>query len=86
MSRFYRPPEIILLEKHYDASVDIWSAGCIFAEMLTVLHADEKLKPKDRYLFPGKSCYPLSPAESKQRGDSDVGGEDDEELQISKKD
>ena len=33
-SRWYRPPEIILLDQNYDKSVDIWSVGCILYEML----------------------------------------------------
>jgi len=37
ISRFYRPPEIILMEKNYDAYVDIWSVGCVFAELLNCL-------------------------------------------------
>ena len=37
ISRFYRPPEIILMEKNYDACVDIWSVGCVFAELLNCL-------------------------------------------------
>lgn len=32
---WYRPPEILLGSKSYDLSVDIWSAGCIIAEMAT---------------------------------------------------
>ena len=31
---WYRPPEILLGNRQYSAAVDIWSAGCIFAEML----------------------------------------------------
>ena len=34
VTRWYRPPELLMLNKHYDTSVDIWSVGCIFAEML----------------------------------------------------
>ena len=30
---WYRPPEIILGAEEYKESVDIWSVGCIFAEM-----------------------------------------------------
>ena len=30
---WYRPPEILLGQKQYSLSVDIWSAGCIFFEM-----------------------------------------------------
>lgn len=42
-TRYYRAPEIMLTWQKYDVEVDIWSAGCIFAEMLDG-------KP----LFPGK--------------------------------
>ena len=31
---YYRVPEIILVWQRYDEHVDIWSAGCIFAEMM----------------------------------------------------
>ena len=34
VSRFYRPPEVIVLEKNYDQKVDMWSLGCMFAELL----------------------------------------------------
>jgi serine/threonine protein kinase len=30
---WYRAPEILLGEKHYSPAVDIWSVGCIFAEL-----------------------------------------------------
>ncbi|EFE31556.1 MAP kinase MpkC [Trichophyton benhamiae CBS 112371] len=42
-TRYYRAPEIMLTWQKYDVEVDVWSAGCIFAEMLT-----------GRPLFPGK--------------------------------
>lgn len=32
-SRFYRSPELILGSKNYGCEVDIWSAGCVIAEM-----------------------------------------------------
>jgi dual specificity tyrosine-phosphorylation-regulated kinase 2/3/4 len=32
-SRYYRAPEILLGLQHYDFQVDIWSLGCIIAEM-----------------------------------------------------
>ena len=33
MTRYYRAPEVIILDK-YDFKIDIWSAGCVFAELL----------------------------------------------------
>eukprot|EP01112_Ceratiomyxa_fruticulosa_P001028 TRINITY_DN10_c0_g1_i1.p1 TRINITY_DN10_c0_g1~~TRINITY_DN10_c0_g1_i1.p1 ORF type:complete len:302 (+),score=58.38 TRINITY_DN10_c0_g1_i1:211-1116(+) len=32
---WYRAPEILLGSRHYAAPMDIWSVGCIFAELLT---------------------------------------------------
>ena len=42
-TRWYRAPEILLSFKKYSASVDVWSIGCILAEILG-----------RRPLFPGK--------------------------------
>ncbi|XP_034045442.1 mitogen-activated protein kinase 3 [Thalassophryne amazonica] len=42
-TRWYRAPEIMLNSKGYSKSIDIWSVGCILAEMLS-----------NRPLFPGK--------------------------------
>lgn len=33
-TRWYRPPEVLLEWDIYDKSLDIWSIGCIFAELL----------------------------------------------------
>lgn len=33
-TRWYRAPEVLLGALDYHTSVDIWSAGCVFAEML----------------------------------------------------
>jgi len=34
VTRWYRAPELILLEKDYGPAIDMWSVGCIFAELL----------------------------------------------------
>lgn len=34
VTRWYRAPEVILNASHYSKAIDIWSAGCIMAEML----------------------------------------------------
>ena len=31
---WYRPPDILLGNEQYNAKIDIWSIGCIFAEMV----------------------------------------------------
>jgi cyclin-dependent kinase len=41
---WYRSPDVLMGSKHYSTSVDMWSIGCIFAEMVT-----------GRPLFPGTS-------------------------------
>jgi serine/threonine protein kinase len=49
-TRWYRAPEIILVEKNYDKSIDIWSLGVIFAELLKIQDKQCK-KPKHRFIF-----------------------------------
>lgn len=56
---------MILLNQNYDCMVDMWSAGCIYAEMVSKLDQKNSMKG---VLFPGVSCYPMSP----------LGGENDE--------
>jgi len=34
VTRFYRAPEIMLSSHEYSMAVDMWSAGCTFAEVL----------------------------------------------------
>jgi mitogen-activated protein kinase 15 len=43
-TRWYRAPEILFGSQKYSKSVDVWSSGCIFAEILL-----------EKVLFPGKS-------------------------------
>ena len=40
VTRWYRAPEVILMNKMYTYSVDIWSVGCIFAELLTMMETN----------------------------------------------
>lgn len=59
VTRWYRSPEIILYQQ-YSTPVDIWSAGCIFAELLS-MQKSSVANYQDRVpLFPGKTCFPLS--------------------------
>jgi serine/threonine protein kinase len=46
-SRWYRAPEISLVEKSYDQASDLWSFGCIIYELLmyiTYSESEEKFK------------------------------------------
>jgi len=56
VTRWYRPPEVILQEP-YSAAIDLWSAGCIFKELI-------ELQPGSKFrtgaLFPGRHCIPFS--------------------------
>ncbi|PQQ08280.1 cyclin-dependent kinase B2-2 [Prunus yedoensis var. nudiflora] len=44
LTLWYRAPEVLLGATHYSTAVDIWSVGCIFAELVT-----------KQALFPGDS-------------------------------
>ena len=45
VTRWYRAPDLMVSSRNYTAAIDMWSVGCILAEMLL-------RKP----LFPGKDC------------------------------
>lgn len=79
-SRWYRPPEVILVESNYNQKIDIWSTGCIMAEMLfcmalkqTTSKSPQDLNHKEllesRFAFSGTHCYPLSPRASRLHAD-----------------
>jgi serine/threonine protein kinase len=64
MTRFYRPPEVILLCPDYGKAADIWALGVTFAEMLRCTdpyYGSEDYCPSDRFPFKGNSCFPISP-------------------------
>ncbi|VDL84244.1 unnamed protein product [Nippostrongylus brasiliensis] len=43
VTRFYRPPELLLGSEYYNWTVDLWSAGCVVGEMV-----------RGNVLFPGR--------------------------------
>jgi serine/threonine protein kinase len=47
VTRWYRPPEVLLCTRQYNTAVDMWSAGCIFAELIM------RPSPQRLGLFPG---------------------------------
>eukprot|EP01034_Spumella_vulgaris_P030867 gene30867-38149_t len=64
VTRWYRAPEVILSQP-YTAAVDMWSVGCIFAELLGMMDVGQAQGMggdgrKRKALFPGDSCGDLS--------------------------
>ena len=45
VTRWYRAPELLLQWNVATKAIDMWSVGCIFAELIT-----------RKVLFPGKNC------------------------------
>lgn len=70
VTRWYRAPEVILLQDLYTAAIDIWSVGCIFAELLSMMKENFATVFDRVPLFPGQQCYPLSPGA--QNPDEDI--------------
>ena len=64
VSRWYRAPEIILLDKQYGAPIDVWALGCIFAELLGMMKENVETPTDRKPFFPGQSCFPLSPSKN----------------------
>lgn len=82
VTRWYRAPELILLQHGYTEAIDVWSCGCIFAELLQL--QEEAIRYSDRGpLFPGSSCYPLSPDRRKAGQRSKRGKNDQLEMIFS---
>jgi len=72
VTRWYRSPEVILLQQQREhvSAIDTWSLGCILAELVQM---EKKCRSKvsDRNpLFPGDSCFPLSPTKSRRGEDA----------------
>jgi len=86
-SRWYRSPELILSQQQYNTQTDVWGLGCVFAEMLLMLCNGNKrpTAAADCYLFPGTSCFPLSPCQDMKKekdGDTNVVTIDDQMIKI----
>jgi mitogen-activated protein kinase 1/3 len=61
VTRWYRAPELILLEREYTKAIDVWSLGCVIAELCGMLKENAATFMDRSPLFPGSSCFPLSP-------------------------
>lgn len=82
VSRWYRPPEVILIEPSYTSAIDVWSLGCIFGELQKMLKLN-MIEINDRTpMFPGTSCFPLSPEIKKENKKLVVKGNKDQLKKI----
>lgn len=65
VTRWYRAPELLCDSTHYGKTVDVWSVGCIFAEMLSrrpffqVCGAEVDHGIVRRNVLQGSCCLPL---------------------------
>ena len=62
VTRWYRAPEVILLQQKREhlRAIDMWSIGCIFAELLQMQKENCESVNERTPIFPGDSCFPLS--------------------------
>jgi glycogen synthase kinase 3 beta len=49
-SRYYRAPELILGCSSYDTKIDVWSVGCVIAEMVTCLPLFDGESNEDQFV------------------------------------
>jgi mitogen-activated protein kinase 1/3 len=80
VTRWYRAPEVILKEPRQTAELDVWSCGCIFAELLQMLEGYHFYERGP--LFPGHSCFPLSPAHGRRSAGGQARGKYDQLMII----
>ena len=52
-TRWYRAPEIILLEKDYGPAIDLWSIGCITGELFSMIKENAPTFLDRKPLFTG---------------------------------
>ena len=59
VTRWYRAPELLLKDEQYSDAIDVWSVGCIYAELVETLNPASRgqIKP----LFPGKTSMQSDP-------------------------
>ena len=71
--RYYRAPELIVLQQTTIKPADIWSLGCILAQLISAANPARDANTQnivfeelETLLFKGDSCFPMSPKKEKQ--------------------
>ena len=64
VTRWYRAPELILLQQYYNAEIDIWSVGCILVPPRLLRHvggvvADAGTESPGAAAVSGKFVFPV---------------------------
>jgi mitogen-activated protein kinase 1/3 len=54
-TRWYRAPEVCVCRGFYSQAIDVWSIGCVFAELLHCMEPGLR-DASQRALFPGRFC------------------------------
>ena len=70
-SRWFRAPEIALVEKQYDSASDLWSLGCCLHELMQMKNGEAKNPGTGYALFPSNHCFPLSPKQEDKSSNED---------------
>lgn len=55
VTRFYRAPEVILMDKHYNRKIDIWSLGVMLLELIQMKKDNVSNYQNRKIMFVGKS-------------------------------
>lgn len=58
VTRWYRAPELILMQEDYGHKVDMWALGCLFAELQGTKKENGAGSKERSPLFPGKTRQP----------------------------
>lgn len=75
VTRWYRAPELVLMQDNYGFKVDVWALGCLFAELQS-MKKENCPNSKDRSpLFPGKTLQTSS-------GEEGLTEENSEQLSV----
>lgn len=85
MSRWYRSPEVILTYPYYNTGADIWSLGCILAELIycSVEYSKQiDFDNKRRFVFQGDSCFPISPQRNSSNNNQETVSSNDQIIKI----
>lgn len=82
-TRWYRAPELILIESDYTEAIDVWSVGCIFGELMMMIKENAPTFLERKPLFPGKCCFPLSPPGSSKVKVNEFGFPDNRADQLN---